>query len=135
MRGYDLGSFDWSECTLVPDVPTCPELDRLIGSRIAVLNFEARLALLGTEDFGLFDMPAAPMEAVFFLDVGAAWSSGQSVDLTFKRNTIERVPVFSAGVGLRSVLFGTLPIEIFYAKPFQRRDDAAEIGIRLGVAW
>ena len=135
VRGYDLGSFDWSECTLVPDVATCPELDRLIGSRIAVLNFEARLALFGSEDFGLVDMPAAPMEAVFFLDVGAAWSSGESVDLTFKRNTIERVPVFSAGIGLRSVVFGALPIEIFYAKPFQRRDDAAELGIRLGVAW
>lgn len=135
VRGYELGSFDVSECTHVPGVATCPELERLIGSRIGVLNFEARLALFGTEDFGVFDIPAAPTEAFFFIDAGAAWSSGESVDLRFDRDTIDRVPVFSAGIGLRSVVLGALPIEFFYAKPFQRRDGAAEFGFRLGVAW
>lgn len=135
VRGYELGSFDLSECTQAPGIESCPELERLIGSRIGVLNFEARLALFGTEDFGLFDIPAAPTEAFFFVDAGAAWSSGESVDLRFDRDTIDHVPVFSAGIGLRSVVLGSFPIEFYYAKPFQRRDGAAEIGFRLGVAW
>jgi hypothetical protein len=87
VRGYELGSFDLSECTFGRGSEACPELERLIGSRIGVLNFEARLALFGTEDFGLFDIPAAPTEAFFFVDVGAAWSSGESVDVRFDRNT------------------------------------------------
>ncbi|HEX7081696.1 MAG TPA: BamA/TamA family outer membrane protein [Gammaproteobacteria bacterium] len=135
MRGYELDSFDLSECTNDGEMTSCAELDRLVGSRIAVVNFEMRLALLGTEDFGLFDVPAAPTEALFFIDAGAAWSSGQSVDLAFERDTIERVPVVSAGLAVRTVLLGALPLELYYAFPFQRPEEDAVFGFRFGVGW
>src|SRR5690606_28081715 len=78
VRGYDIDSIDLSECTVVDGSSACPELDRLIGTRIGVASFELRLALLGTQDLGLFEAPAAPTELAFFIDAGAAWSPGQS---------------------------------------------------------
>ena len=135
VRGYDIDSIDLSECTVVDGSSACPELDRLIGTRIGVANVELRLALLGTQDLGLFEAPAAPTELAFFVDVGAAWSSGQSVDFRFRRDTIERVPVVSAGLAARTLLLGALPLEFFYAHPFQRPDEDAVFGFRIGGGW
>ena len=135
VRGYDLDSFDLSECRSTELFAACPQFDRMIGSRIAVANLELRVPLLGTEDFGLFEVPAAPTELAFFIDMGAAWSSGQSVDWSFRRNSDERVPLFSAGVAARTVLLGMLPLELFYAYPFQRPDEDSVFGIRIGGGW
>lgn len=135
VRGYDIDSIDLSECTVVDGSNGCPELDRLIGTRIAVANLELRLALLGTQDLGLFEAPVAPTELAFFVDAGAAWSSGQSVDFRFRRDTIERVPVVSAGLAARTVLLGAFPLEFFYAHPFQRPDEDAVFGFRIGGGW
>jgi WD40 repeat protein len=135
VRGYEFASFDLSECTAGPDFSVCPELDRLIGSRIATLNFEVRLALLGTEDFGIFDFPFAPTEALFFIDIGAAWNSGDSVDLRFDRDTLDRVPVVSAGIAVRTLLAGALPLEWYWAHPYQRPGKDSETGFRIGIGW
>jgi WD40 repeat protein len=137
VRGYEVGSFDFSECTLDPmaQFQGCPEIDRLFGSRIGVLNFEMRLPLIGSEDFGLFDFPAAPTELIFFVDVGAAWSSGESVELEFERDTTKRVPVVSAGIAARTVVLGSLPIEFYYAYPYQRPEEGATFGVSFNVGW
>ena len=39
VRGYDQGSFEPGECGVSPD-GSCPAFDRLIGSRVGVLNAE-----------------------------------------------------------------------------------------------
>lgn len=135
VRGYELGSFDASECTPVPNSPSCPEYDRLFGSRIAVLNLELRVPLLGTRDFGLFRAPAFPTEGVLFVDIGAAWSSGDPVTWEFKRNTTERVPVVSAGVAARILLGGFLPIQFYYAVPFQRPAEDRMFGFVISTGW
>jgi len=135
VRGYDLDSFDLSECRSAVTFIACPQFDRLVGSRIAVANLEVRVPLLGTDDFGLFEVPAAPTELAFFIDAGTAWRSGQSVDWSFRRNSDERVPVFSAGLAARTVLLGALPLEFFYAHPFQRPDEDAVFGVRFGGGW
>lgn len=137
VRGYELGSIDLSECTFVAGggSQTCPEIDRLIGSRIAVVNFELRLPLSGNESFGLFDFPAAPSELAFFVDIGAAWSAGQSVDWTFDRHTTRRVPVVSAGLAVRTVVLGSLPLELYYAWPYQRPQEDHVFGVSINVAW
>lgn len=135
VRGYEFDSFDLSECTITSGSGTCPEIDRLLGSRIGVLNMEVRFALLGTEEFGVFEVPFAPTEAVLFVDVGAAWTADESVSLDFDRDTIERVPVVSAGIAVRSLLLGALPVELFYAYPFQRPKSGAVFGFRIGIGW
>jgi Tol biopolymer transport system component len=135
VRGYEFDSFDLSECTAGPSLDICPELDRLMGSRIAALNFEVRVALFGTEDFGIYEAPFAPTEAVFFIDIGAAWNSGDSVDLRFDRDTIDRVPVVSAGIAFRTLLAGAFPIEWYWAYPYQRPSKDSEVGFRIGIGW
>ncbi len=135
VRGYSFDDFDVSECTRTAASTRCPELDRLVGTRIAALNFELRLPLLGNEEYGFFNMPAAPTELFFFVDAGAAWSRGESVELTFERDTTERVPVVSSGIGARTVLLGSLPLELYYAYPYQRPDADAEFGFRIRAGW
>lgn len=135
VRGYEFGSFNLSECTRAAGLQGCPEIDRLVGSRIAVMNFELRAQLLGSKDFGVFNVAAAPTEAVFFIDAGAAWSRNEPVDWTFDRNTLARVPVVSAGIAFRSLIFGRLPIEFYYAYPYQRPGKGAVTGFRIGAGW
>ena len=63
VRGYEIGDIGPSECTPVPsDTGACPEFDRLVGSRIGVLNLELRVPLLGVEGFGLIRAPFLPIE-------------------------------------------------------------------------
>jgi outer membrane protein assembly factor BamA len=135
VRGYDVDDFEPSECTTTPGSNSCPEFDRLVGSRMAVVNFEARVPLFGVEDFGLVELPSFPTELGIFVDGGVAWSSGDSPELRYDEDTTERVPVWSAGVTLRTILLGALPLELYYAKPFQRPDEDGVFGFLIAPGW
>ncbi|HET6637615.1 MAG TPA: BamA/TamA family outer membrane protein [Gemmatimonadota bacterium] len=134
VRGYSSGSFDVDECTGTEE-STCPEFDRLTGSRIAVASLELRVPLLGTERFGLIDAGGfLPVEVSLFGDAGAAWNSDDDLQLKFDRDSIERIPVFSAGASARMNLLGSAVIELYYAYPFQR-DIGWEFGFQLAPGW
>jgi outer membrane protein assembly factor BamA len=119
----------------VPGSTSCPEFDRLFGSRIGVLNLELRVPLAGNRDFGIFNAPAFPTEGVFFVDIGAAWSSGDPVTWEFERDTIEHVPVVSAGLAARILVGGFLPIQLYYAVPFQRPREDRVLGFMISTGW
>jgi len=131
VRGYESGSFDLSECT----GDDCPEYDRLIGSRLAVANLELRVPLFGTDQFGLFSVPALPLELTAFADAGTAWSQGDAPNLVFERRSSERIPVFSAGGSLRLNLLGAAVVEAYYAYPFQRPEKGGHFGFQLAPGW
>ncbi|HEU4566229.1 MAG TPA: BamA/TamA family outer membrane protein [Gemmatimonadaceae bacterium] len=139
VRGYESGSFDVTECTQPQSTPTgtitCPEFDRLIGSRIGVANFELRIPLLGTQELGLIPTSFLPVELAPFVDAGVAWTKNDSPTLAFKRNTTDRVPVVSAGVSARFNLFGYMVIETYFAKPFQRPNAGWKFGFQLAPGW
>ncbi|RMH98914.1 MAG: peptidase S9 [Calditrichaeota bacterium] len=136
VRGYSIGSFEGKDCSSTDDPQACPEYDRLIGSRIAVFNAELRVPLLGTERFGLVNFPVLPTELALFFDAGAAWTSKEGVKLKFVRESVERVPVFSAGVALRFNVFGFLIPQVYYAIPFQRPARKNGLwGFVLAVGW
>ncbi|HVS63349.1 MAG TPA: BamA/TamA family outer membrane protein [Thermoanaerobaculia bacterium] len=135
VRGYDIDSFDAAECTRIDGSNRCPEFERLIGSRLAVASFELRLPLFGTEQFGLIELRWLPTELALFVDAGAAWTEDSSVELDFVEDTIERVPVVSAGIAARVLLGGYLPIELYYAHPFQRPDSDGEFGFTISTGW
>jgi hypothetical protein len=138
----------------------CPVLHRLYGSRIAVANAELRLPLIGVEEFGLINFPYLPTELTAFFDAGFAWCGGsepqvpenslssearcgpgengedaEDTDLTFKRDSGERVPVFSAGVSSRFNVLGYIILEVYYAYPFQRPDRGWHFGFNLAPGW
>ena len=136
VRGYEVGSFRPEDCSIVPEDPTaCPEFDRLLGSRVALLGAELRVPLLGSEEFGLFEAPYLPTELSAFFDAGVAWTDDDSPELRWSRDSLERVPVTSAGVSARFLLGGFLVIEAYYAYPFQRPDAGAVFGLHFAPGW
>lgn len=52
-----------------------------------------------------------------------------------RRRTLERVPGVSDGLAARTVLLGSLPLEFFYAHPFQRPGEDSVFGLRIGIGW
>ena len=135
VRGYEVGDIDATECTPVGDSNACPEFDRLIGTRMAVASLELRVPLFGVEGYGLIELPFLPTELVGFVDAGAAWTEDESVDWRFDEDTIDRVPVVSAGVALRTVLGGYLPLQFYYAKPFHRPEQDWQFGFVISPGW
>ena len=136
IRGYNIESFEASECTQVSgNSEGCPEFDRLIGSRLAVANLELRIPLFGTREFGLINFPFFPTEIAPFVDAGAAWTSDESVDWRFDRESASRVPVVSAGVTARINLFGYAVGEVYWVHPFQRPQRGSHFGFQLAPGF
>jgi len=121
VRGYAFRSFNGNECTEDPNNPgSCPEFDRLLGSKMAVGKIEFRVPLIGNDQFGLLPIPFLPTELALFTDAGMAWTEDESPSLKFEKSSTERVPVFSSGVSMRFNFFGALVMEVYGAHPFQR---------------
>jgi Tol biopolymer transport system component len=138
IRGYDANNFDPSECTPVNTSTTqtgCAEVDRLLGSKLGVANFEMRLPLFGVREYGLINFPYLPTDIQPFFDAGVAWAKGDSPDFTFSRTTPKRVPVFSTGVSARMNVLGYMVLEAYYAYPFQRPDKGWTWGFVLSPGW
>jgi outer membrane protein assembly factor BamA len=114
VRGYDVNSFEANEC--VPTVTgSCPAFDRLIGSRIAVINAEARMPLFGFG--GNISYGPIPTELFAFFDAGVAWT--RDLDPAFGSSG-DREWVKSLGVGARVNVFGYAIAEFNMARPLDR---------------
>jgi surface antigen Omp85-like protein len=136
VRGYESGSFSAAECTDSGDlIRTCPEFDRLTGSKIAVMNAEFRVPLFGAEEFGILGAGFLPVELALFADGGTAWTGDESPEFKFTQRSAERIPVFSTGAALRINLFGALIGEVYYVYPFQRPDEGAHFGFQFAPGW
>jgi outer membrane protein assembly factor BamA len=114
VRGYNVGSFDASEC--VPTATSsCPAFDRLVGSRIAVFNGEARVPLVGLFT-GKLDYGPVPVELFGFFDTGVAWTRSEGPSFSSGVRSF----VSSAGAGARVNVFGFLITELNMVKPLDR---------------
>ena len=138
MRGYDANDFGPEECTPAvsgASATGCAEIDRLLGSRIAVTNLEVRVPLFGVREFGLINFPFLPTEIGPFFDAGVAWSKTENPDFTFTSSSSKRVPVFSTGISARMNILGYMVLEAYYAYPFQRPEKGAHFGFVLSPGW
>jgi hypothetical protein len=135
VRGYAAESFD-----LLTDCPTiqqtgCPAFERLVGSRLAVLNAEVRIPLFGPGT-GVLGGGILPIDIAPFFDAGVAWTRAQEPTLRWgEGNEAARIPVFSAGLSSRVNLFGMFVLELFYARPFQRPGRGGIFGWQLAPGW
>jgi len=135
IRGYAYESFSGKECGTNAD-GSCPAFDRMFGQRLAVANVELRVPFVGTEQFGLINLPYVPMELIAFTDVGVAWDDENLVDFWgYSDSPTERVPMFASGVGARFNLLGMLILEAYYAYPYQRPDKGWHWGFNLAPGW
>ena len=115
VRGYDIYSYGPSECR-PSAVSSCPEFNRLVGSRVLVGGLELRLPLLRPLGVTQRMYGPVPLEVGVYFDAGVAWNEGEKP--TFAGG--QRKGVSSAGVALRARLFGLLITEFDFSRPFQR---------------
>jgi outer membrane protein assembly factor BamA len=116
VRGYDFGSFDYTECPADP-AEGCPVVDRLFGSRLLVGNVELRFPLFGLLGLGGGYYGALPIEAALFYDAGVAWTGDEGARVL---GNGPRGLVTSAGVSLRMNFFGFAIGQLDYVRPFER---------------
>jgi hypothetical protein len=134
VRGYNINNFDPNECTPSAE-STCPELSRLIGSRIAKASVEFRVPLLGPDRISLIPFQYLPTEVSLFADGGVAWTGNDLPTLEFSTDSAERVPVFSTGIAARFNVLGALILETYWAYPFQRKNPSGQWGLRFTPGW
>ena len=115
VRGYDVGSFDASECG--NSTTTCPVFDQLLGSRMLVGNVELRFPPFGLLGLGGGYYGILPLEAAIFYDAGVAWTGAEGAQLF---GDGPRQIVTSAGVSLRMNLLGYAIGQVDFVRPFER---------------
>lgn len=114
VRGYDYGSFEYSEFD--ENNPQAFDFNRLLGSRMLVANVELRFPVFKVLGIGKGYYGVWPLEFLAFYDIGTAWYSNEKP--TWFGGT--KKPVSSAGVGLRTNLFGAFILGFDYVYPFDR---------------
>jgi hypothetical protein len=139
VRGYSYDSFNASDCssngTGSLASSTCPQFDRLVGSKLALANAELRIPLFGTSGFGLIASPLPPIEIAPFVDAGVAWTKTSGPVWDLASTSGDRTPVVSTGVASRINLFGFAVFEVYYAHPFQRPGRSGVWGFVLQPGW
>ncbi|MFC3196226.1 peptidase MA family metallohydrolase [Parapedobacter deserti] len=145
IRGYESASFRGSGDERF-------NFNSLMGSRIAVVNFEVRLPFTGPERLAAIRSGMLFSDLNFFFDAGLAWNGDSHVAFRSTPrlvetvpsldpsqpdvNVYERVPALSAGVSLRVNLFGAMILEPYYAFPFQRTDVRfGTFGLNFAPGW
>jgi hypothetical protein len=113
VRGYDPNDFTSEDCTPVAS-DSCPELNRLLGSRIGVVNAELRMPIGGFVS-GNYDYGPIPAELFGFFDAGIAWTKAAGV-IPRDGQPWSR----SIGFGARVNLFGYAIGEFNMARPLDR---------------
>ncbi|MDF3076291.1 MAG: WD40-like beta Propeller containing protein [Sphingobacteriaceae bacterium] len=132
IRGYEYNSFANSNGT-----GSSFDVNRLIGSKIAVANFEVRLPFTGPEKLAAIKSKFLFSDLNAFFDMGLAYNADSKVMFngTPRVNTNERAPVMSAGVSLRVNVFGYFVLEPYLAVPFQRTDKKTVFGLNFAPGW
>ena len=125
LRGNTSGSYYRNECSSLSDLGTetgCVELDRVLGTQIAVASAELRFPIL-TPDLGFAPRGLPPIEGALFYDVGMAWNEGST--LKFSREAGDdpirvRTPLSTAGVAFRMNFFNFLILRADWNFPLTR---------------
>ena len=157
IRGYEYNSFLKNGSANAAGF----NLYQLIGSKVAVANFEVRLPFTGPEKLAAIESKFLFSDLNLFFDIGLAYDSDSKVafkstpspigsmdDPTFNKEknpgqpvpqvpqSYERIPAMSGGISLRINVFGYLIIEPYLAMPFQRKDVKGGVfGVTLSPGW
>jgi hypothetical protein len=124
VRGYDLRSFAADECGRT--AVECSMLDELTGGRLALINLEARVPVMGLLS-GQLDYGRLPIEAIAFVDAGFLWTAHRGA-------ATERDRFRSAGVGGRANLGGFV-FEMTAVRPFDRTQGAWTLSFLMRPGW
>ena len=139
LRGNTSGSYYRNECrTTDPGTYTgCIELDRLVGTQLAVGSAELRFPLLNSS-FGFIPNGFPPIEGALFYDIGLAWNEGDK--LKFNRAAGDdpirvRTPAQTLGASARMNLFNFVVLRLDYSIPQERRSIKGYWTLSLGPVF
>src|SRR6266705_2979632 len=123
IRGYTAGSIINNECLAA--TTSCPELDQLIGSRLAVASAELRFPLTRSLVLGFLPVGLPPIEGAIFYDAGLAWNSDSKIVGSRSASQdaqadVYRAPLRSWGGSIRMNLLGFVVLRFDYTKPLSR---------------
>ncbi len=135
VRGYTSGSLLNHECATSPTQPTgrtgCRDLDRLIGSNIAVANVELRFPLTRSLVLGFLPIGLPPIEGALFYDAGVAYDHRRAVTLNRGFRSVLR----SYGGSIRANLLGFVILRFDITKPLDRTFKKAYWTVSLGPTF
>jgi len=139
IRGYDANSFYRNGASRTPGTGEF-DINQLVGSRLAVANFEFRLPFTGPKKLAAIESKFLFSDLNVFFDIGLAYDNDSKVAFRSAPRTIngymERIPAMSTGVSLRVNVFGYFILEPYYAIPFQRKDVSLGIfGLTFAPGW
>jgi len=125
LRGNTSGSYYRNECNTLVDLQAetgCIELDRMLGTQLAVASAELRFPIL-TPDMHFVPRGLPPIEGALFYDVGVAWNENSA--LKFSREAGDdpirvRTPLSTAGLALRMNFFNFLILRADWNFPVNR---------------
>ena len=104
--------------------------DQLLGSKMALANFEIRIPFTGPRQLALIPMNGFFSDLAFFVDSGVAFDDFSELSDENSRTQI----VTSAGVALRVNLFGALILEPHYAWPL-KKGTGGTFGLNIIPGW
>ncbi|HEX9703654.1 MAG TPA: BamA/TamA family outer membrane protein [Gemmatimonadales bacterium] len=135
IRGYTAGSVFDRECR---GNNVCPELNQLIGSKIAVGSVELRFPLAHNAVLGFLGLALPPIEGAVFYDIGMAWNDSSTI--RYQREpgddpSVVRIPLRSYGASIRANMFGYLVLRFDYAKPLDRAGRKAYWTVSIGPTF
>ena len=138
IRGYDANSFYRNGATATR--PGEFDINQLVGTRLAVANFEVRLPFTGPKKLAAIESKMLFSDLNLFFDMGLAYDNDSKVAFRSTPRTIngvlERIPATSVGVSLRVNVFGYFILEPYYAIPFQRKDIGTGLfGLTFAPGW
>ncbi len=127
LRGNTSGSYYNNECrNNVPppnSVTGCSELDRLVGTQLAVGSAELRFPILSPA-WHFLPLGFPPIEGALFYDVGMAWNEGDQLRWSRKPGDDPirvRTPMQTFGASARMNLFNFVILRLDYSIPQERR--------------
>ncbi|MGB4774402.1 MAG: DPP IV N-terminal domain-containing protein [Daejeonella sp.] len=149
IRGYEANSFYKNSTTSTNGF----DINQLVGTRIAVANFEVRLPFTGPEKLSIIKSKFLFTDLNAFFDMGLAYNKDSKIafrseprSYTQSSPTVddpnattvvyERIPAMSAGLSLRVNVFGYFILEPYFAVPFTRTDvNAGVFGLVFAPGW
>ncbi len=126
--GYEtlIRGYDWESLTNEEYSAGGFDVDRLVGSKMLLANFELRFPLFGLLGLGRGYYGIFPLDFIAFYDMGVAWGKYSLMSYT----PTEHKPWFMAGgdrkllrsmgIGVRANILGYIVLGINYVKPLDR---------------
>jgi hypothetical protein len=121
------------------------DINQLVGSKMAVANFELRLPFTGpTKKLAAVESKFFISDLNTFFDIGLAYDKNSKVAFHSTPGIVsgsgttavyERIPAMSTGISLRVNVLGYFILEPYYAIAFQRQDSKGVFGLTFAPGW